>query len=158
MILRRLSQGPLGCFEAERLTVDGVAVHRAQAVIHTMREHGHLIDTIRVNGNLAYVYNGKVEKIKAGKYKELYYSTEHWKNLAKRRKFIDGWQCRQCGCQEDLETHHWRYDLFDECLEKDLITLCRECHESIHEAASGSGMHFPRTITRQQAERIEAEQ
>lgn len=158
LILQRLMKGPLGCFEAERLIVDGVAVHRAQAVIHAMREKGHLIDTIRLHGNLAYVYRGKVEKIKAGKHKELYYSTRHWKYTALQRKKMDAWQCRQCGSIERLETHHWRYNLFDECVRRDLITLCRDCHEAVHEAASGSGMHFPNTITRQQADRIEADQ
>lgn len=158
LILRRLARGPLSCFEAERLEVDGLAVHRAQAVICTMRERGHVIETVKINGQLCYQYRGKVERVQAGEYKDRYYTTRHWIETARKRKDMDAWSCRQCGSRSNLQTHHWRYNLFAESVESDLITLCQDCHEAIHEAASGSGMHFPRTITKQQAERINADQ
>ena len=157
-ILSALSRGPVGCGQLEGMEFNGVRLHRAQAVVCTMRNKGHKIDTLRIDGVESYVYRGFEKRIDSKPFKSLYYTTKHWRATAKARKEIDFFACRQCGSGDDLETHHWRYNLFREYIPYDLITLCRSCHILIHEAASGSGIHFPLTITEEEARRIEANQ
>lgn len=45
----------------------------------------------------------------------------------------DGYKCQQCGGDDDIEVHHWepyRFSL-DNSLDN-LVTLCADCHRSIH--------------------------
>jgi hypothetical protein len=48
------------------------------------------------------------------------------------RAFCD--ECAACGRSSNLEGHHWRYpqDLDDDCVEN-VIPLCRDCHQSVHD-------------------------
>jgi hypothetical protein len=52
-----------------------------------------------------------------------------------RREILerDGWRCQKCGCSKNLDVHHLRRrsSLGDDA-ETNLITLCRECHQSSH--------------------------
>jgi hypothetical protein len=151
-MLCRLKQGPLSCVDAEYV------VHRGQAVIGSLRDRGHRIDTSVVDGQLAYVYHGFRATVKVSKsMQEAYYRTGHWISLARQRKEIDGKKCVQCGAKDDLETHHWRYNLFAESLENDLITFCKPCHAAIHIAVSGSSVHFPRRVDESIAARLRGE-
>lgn len=44
----------------------------------------------------------------------------------------DGYQCQHCGTAKNIQCHHLTYDhLYDEPLD-DLVTLCKQCHESAH--------------------------
>jgi hypothetical protein len=155
LVLSRFQRGPISTFEMERLKVDGDTVHRGQAVIATMRQRGHEIDTVRIDGAPHYVYRGfRPGRIESKPFQDLYYQTQHWRAKAAERKRMDGFRCRQCGSAERVEAHHWRYELFAESVQFDLITLCHSCHQAIHEAASGSSMHFPRFIDEQTRDRI----
>lgn len=61
-----------------------------------------------------------------------YRKTDAW--LQKRQLVLnrDGHECKVCGKIKRLQVHHLTYDmLFREPLEH-LITLCFECHESVH--------------------------
>lgn len=149
VILRALKSGPITTVEAETI------VHRGQAVIHQLREQGHRIDTIRIKGQLHYQWLGfsRVVKVDPSLEKQ-YYETSHWRSISLERKRIDGFRCKQCGSLDELQTHHWRYNLFMESLRYDLITLCRDCHVSVHEAVSGSSVHFPNYVCESIAERI----
>lgn len=157
-ILDALRKGPVGCRDIESMEFDGTRLHRAQAVICSMRGKGHKIDTVKINGFDCYVYRGFEPRICSKPYKELYYTTKHWREKARTRKERDCFRCVQCGSESDLETHHWRYHLFNESVEHDLITLCSLCHQNIHDAMKGSSVHFPLTITEQEAERIQGDQ
>ena len=157
-ILDALRRGPVGCRELESMEFDGSRLHRAQAVICSMRGKGHLIDTIKIDGLDCYVHRGFESRICSKPFKELYYSTKHWRMMSRARKELDEFSCVQCGSVQELETHHWRYHLFNESIEHDLVTLCGSCHRNIHDAVKGSSVHFPSTITEQEAERIQAEQ
>lgn len=150
VLLARLKSRPLSTIECERI------VHRGQAYIGSLRKSGHVIHTRRIDGVPMYVYEGWEPVTKTTPLiKEAYYKTQHWKNLSKQRKEFDGFQCVQCKSSVDLETHHLRYELFEESMVHDLMTLCRNCHESMHECASGSRhMHFPATVTESQFKRI----
>lgn len=62
-----------------------------------------------------------------------YLKTDHWKSISSKRKDIDGNKCYCCGCSENLEVHHVRYDgSWFETEVKDLVTLCKDCHVSLH--------------------------
>lgn len=45
----------------------------------------------------------------------------------------DGWRCQSCGRQRDLQVHHIeaRSHLGNDS-EQNLITLCANCHRSVH--------------------------
>lgn len=144
--------GFITCFDAERI------VHRGQAVVGEMKARGHQIDTTSVgdDGFLGYIYRGFVAGMKrvSKSARERYYATAHWRRTAFLRKEIDGFQCVQCKSNQNLETHHWRYNLFAENVQRDLITLCRQCHETMHQDISGSKVHFPRYVDETLFERM----
>ncbi|MBA2754805.1 MAG: HNH endonuclease [Chloroflexia bacterium] len=57
-------------------------------------------------------------------------------NWQQRRQFIlqrDGHRCRQCGDAYRLEVHHLTYRRLGREHPNDLMTLCRPCHESVHQ-------------------------
>ncbi len=72
---------------------------------------------------------------------ERYIRSDKWRNIAKERAKIDGFKCVCCDCigtnNNPLECHHISYrHLFCEDQEDyiytDLVTLCRNCHTSLH--------------------------
>lgn len=130
-------------------------LYRGQAVICELRQSGHIINTVRIEGVNHYQYIRKVDVVKVTPtMKELYYKTRHWIAKAAERKRFDGNQCCQCKATSQLETHHWRYHFFNECVVNDLMTLCKPCHDMTHEAVSGSAVHFPKTMHKDAAERL----
>ena len=63
-----------------------------------------------------------------------YYLKEHWRDVREQRLEIDNYECRCCGSQENLHVHHKpdAYNrLYHEDPEKDLTTLCNECHDIV---------------------------
>ena len=152
-ILNRLEEGPLPKWEAEALEYEGFRVHRGQAVIGSLREQGHKIVTTWHDGIECYEHKGFRERVKVTKtMQSAYYASSHWISMAAKRKDHDAWRCVQCGSREELQTHHWRYNLFNENMIFDLITLCRECHVRVHSDCGGSSIHFPRHIDTETAE------
>lgn len=126
-------------------------------MIHSLICEGHKIIRQPIDGVDHYVYVGRTKRVQVPKsLQEVYYASSEWKRVAAERKHRDDFSCRQCGATEDLETHHWRYPLFCENVQYDLITFCAACHQAIHEAIAGSRVHFPRFVTEELARRIEA--
>jgi len=65
--------------------------------------------------------------------KQLYWKTNHWKVLRRRRFEKDGNHCLRCKGTEELQCHHITYKrLFHEFL-GDVMTLCAECHYFLHD-------------------------
>lgn len=62
-----------------------------------------------------------------------YLQSAHWHRLRKLVWDRDGWACRNCGSNHQLQCHHARYraDL-RLCTADDLVTLCKPCHEAHH--------------------------
>jgi hypothetical protein len=61
-----------------------------------------------------------------------YISSPEWREQRKKRLKIDDNKCQICESQTELEIHHKHYRNFGhEDVEKDLITLCRPCHEAV---------------------------
>jgi ATP-dependent DNA helicase RecQ len=45
----------------------------------------------------------------------------------------DGWRCQSCGTMSNLEVHHQQFRSHSgQDSEENLITLCSECHASVH--------------------------
>ncbi len=84
-----------------------------------------------------------------------YYRTAHWRKLRNARLAFDDHQCVRCHGRDDLQVHHWTYDLFRERL-RDLATLCSSCHAATH-AQRGIRIAFPKGVDRAAAERILSE-
>jgi 5-methylcytosine-specific restriction endonuclease McrA len=45
----------------------------------------------------------------------------------------DGWRCQSCGTMSNLEVHHRKFRSHSGAdSDENLITLCTQCHASIH--------------------------
>ena len=45
----------------------------------------------------------------------------------------DGWRCQACGRRKDLQVHHIEArGRLGEDTEQNLITLCADCHRTVH--------------------------
>jgi 5-methylcytosine-specific restriction endonuclease McrA len=55
----------------------------------------------------------------------------------------DDWRCQVCGRLKNLDVHHLRRrSALGDDVEANLITLCRECHQTLHGSdLSGIGLH-----------------
>lgn len=64
-----------------------------------------------------------------------YLASDYFQNLRKKRLAKDGYKCVKCGTAMNLQVHHINYEHMgrpDEEID-DLITVCKKCHEEIHE-------------------------
>ncbi len=71
-----------------------------------------------------------VERIKN---KKLYLLSPQWKekrNIILKR---DKHQCTVCHAEKQLEIHHITYKRLGSEYDRDLITLCRACHQAVHD-------------------------
>lgn len=61
-----------------------------------------------------------------------YYKSPEWAAKRNERLKIDGYKCAKCGFTRALEVHHINYDrLYNEDVSRDLVTLCKRCHNEI---------------------------
>lgn len=91
--------------------------------------------TLRDYANGAPVWDGKCDR--KTWYNDVYLKSTHWQNMRKKRIDYDGGVCKHCGSDQNLTVHHWTYEnIGDERIE-DLITLCTDCHERLHEVFAG---------------------
>lgn len=66
--------------------------------------------------------------------KKAYLKSRKWQALRTIILGRDHHTCRKCGIDDvPLEVHHIHYDNLGEELPEDLLTLCRDCHQSIHD-------------------------
>lgn len=69
-------------------------------------------------------------------YKE-YLQSDEWKYKAQKRAEIDNFKCCMCGSSgtmnNKLQCHHITYrHIYNEDIYKDILTLCENCHKSVH--------------------------
>ena len=59
--------------------------------------------------------------------------TEEYKALCRQVLDRDQWKCRKCGYRQNLHVHHiiFRSEMGED-VTWNLITLCSECHETVH--------------------------
>jgi len=67
-------------------------------------------------------------KIKKG----VYYKTEHWRERRKEAIEDAGGMCDECGSVKELHVHHRNYNSLFKEKDRDLIVLCKKCHEDLH--------------------------
>lgn len=119
--------------------------HRFSASIHELRNRGHHIEGRRTDdGTFEWLYSGFEPRVAvAAAEKQSYYLTAHWRAKRIERLDMDSYRCVQCHATDELEVHHWRYDLFAEQVQ-DLTTLCAVCHRKVHDALA---IHFPKHVS-----------
>lgn len=66
-----------------------------------------------------------------------YLQSDAWKAKARQRAAIDDYKCCMCGSagtmRNPLETHHVTYrHIGHEDVYKDILTVCKNCHQSLH--------------------------
>lgn len=63
-----------------------------------------------------------------------YLESDHWKTVRAQRLKIDENKCAFCHSEKELRVHHISYErVGHENVDYDLITLCKSCHERLHE-------------------------
>jgi len=79
------------------------------------------------------------ERLKKLPYED-FLKTDYWHIIANHVKQRDGFRCTKCGklpkFREFLNVHHLTYENHGyehQTHQKDLVTLCRECHIEIHD-------------------------
>lgn len=61
-----------------------------------------------------------------------YLTSKKWRSTRKMMLIIAEYKCQHCGSEENLEIHHKHYKTLFKEKYKDLIVLCRTCHEKQH--------------------------
>jgi 5-methylcytosine-specific restriction endonuclease McrA len=69
-----------------------------------------------------------------GKSQLLRLDSESYRELHSRVLERDGWRCQVCGRMQNLQVHHLKFRSHSGGdVEQNLITLCAECHEQMHQ-------------------------
>lgn len=64
-------------------------------------------------------------------YKE-YLQSEQWQKRRNEALINDGFRCKICKSEENLNVHHLTYERLGEEKDEDLIVLCERCHSKWH--------------------------
>ena len=127
--------------------------HRFSTNVQSLRDRGYMIQKRPAKRGFEYRYLYRVDVIPAtADGQQRYYGSQHWQERRRARMEHDGNRCVNCHATDDLDVHHWRYDLFEERL-GDLMTLCGDCHRRLH-ALDGVTITFPKNFTAAQAKRL----
>lgn len=63
-----------------------------------------------------------------------YLKSPAWQKKRNARLVFDDFTCQKCGAKKDLDVHHLTYrSIYDENVCRDLVTLCRKCHEEVEQ-------------------------
>lgn len=76
----------------------------------------------------------------AREFSETFYHSKKWKDMRQYILIRDQYRCQRCGSALNLEVHHIIHltpgNIHDASItlnDKNLITLCRDCHFAVHE-------------------------
>ena len=72
-----------------------------------------------------------------------YYETSKWFNLRMSVIERDSFQCVNCGSRDSLQVHHLTYERFKKEQMEDLVTLCKTCHNLLHENVPKNSKFYP---------------
>lgn len=81
------------------------------------------------------VYNPKYST----KEHKAYIQTKKWKCIRKEVLKRDGGKCVVCGSKSKLEIHHITYENWKNENLDELVTLCKTCHNAVHDIYSRDG-------------------
>lgn len=56
-----------------------------------------------------------------------------WRSLRSKVLRRDSYLCQSCSNDQELEVHHISYKNFGNESLSELVTVCRTCHQSIHD-------------------------
>ena len=71
-----------------------------------------------------------------------YLLTDHWRNLSIKVKERDGNKCKLCNSWDSLNAHHRTYkNRWKDNEIEDIITLCKNCHQMIHDNLELNSKH-----------------
>jgi hypothetical protein len=76
-------------------------------------------------------HSHKIPKLLLEQYND-YMQSPKWKRQRDNRMAIDNNECKLCFSKVNLHVHHITYDNFGNEPMKELITVCKSCHETIH--------------------------
>lgn len=142
--------------QSPRSTRELVALvgHRFSASKRVLVERGWEVNSWRTeDGDLMWSLGPYTPRCEVtDEMKRAYYDSQHWQETRRKRLAIDRHKCTLCPMSFGLEVHHWRYDLFAERMEH-LATMCKVCHEMIHET-DGIQIHFPHFVDQVTAARL----
>ncbi len=79
------------------------------------------------------VIDNKIQPTLIAYQKKAYLASSQWKTIRTKVLTRDHYQCQLCNYTESLEVHHITYERFTNEDISDLVTLCRDCHQSIHD-------------------------
>lgn len=65
-------------------------------------------------------------------YRRCYLASAHWQRRSRRARRLAGYRCQRCGAERPLDVHHKSYRRLFWEFDRDLIAVCRRCHEKIH--------------------------
>ena len=64
--------------------------------------------------------------------------SQRYRELHRQVLERDRWRCQVCGSMQQLQVHHLKFRSHSGGdVEQNLITLCTECHEQVHDRATG---------------------
>lgn len=96
----------------------------------------------RLSGTLGSMISNEKKKNKKESVKKQYHQdleSIKWKRKALRIKIRDNFKCRLCESTKDLNVHHTKYHKDTRAWEypdSTLVTLCKECHQKVHQDPS----------------------
>src|SRR5262245_34921947 len=61
-----------------------------------------------------------------------HHNPEHWQWVRLQAFKRDGFRCRMCNGQDDLQGHHRTYDRWGKEWVTDITTVCKRCHQRHH--------------------------
>ena len=61
-----------------------------------------------------------------------YLKTPYWQRRRKEILRRDEYMCVGCSSKKNLQVHHMTYSNLGRESDRDLVTLCKECHENQH--------------------------
>ena len=77
---------------------------------------------------------------------EKHLSSDQFAQLKRDRLIIDNFKCQMCSATVDLSTshcHHITYIRLGKESLSDVSTLCKECHEKLHDFHGKNAGHYP---------------
>lgn len=76
----------------------------------------------------------QVAALRSLDYREGYLHTEQWKRTREETIAACGHSCQRCGDhQRSLDVHHLTYERLGAEEPRDLVVLCRRCHQAVHD-------------------------
>ena len=72
---------------------------------------------------------------------QIYLHSNEWKNKREQRLKLDNYRCQFCFSKKQLTVHHTSYRRFGNEPLEHLITLCDQCHYTVHQNKNKGNHH-----------------